>query len=213
MNKSIPIFILLLFVSIGTYSQSYIGVFGGINNSKLSGDAPVDAKYKSLIGLNAGAQFDLKLSKATAISLQPSFSQEGVKLFYNVPTSAELVDSLSLRLNYFALPILFKITSTNQKFYAIAGVETAYLMSKDLKSKDASQDLDIDIQEMNVSLQFGAGLRIPLGYPRLFIEVRYTQGLVNITDDPLKNNVLPRVKSSGLKALAGIEIPLTNPKK
>mgnify|MGYP006935337399 CR=1 FL=1 len=64
MNKSIPIFILLLFVSLGGYSQSYIGVFGGINNSKLAGDAPVDAKYKSLIGLNAGAQFDLKLSKS-----------------------------------------------------------------------------------------------------------------------------------------------------
>lgn len=213
MNKSILIFILLVFVGLIGYSQSYVGVFGGINNSKLAGDAPTDAKYKSLIGLNAGAQFDLKLTKSTALSFQPSFSQEGTKLYYSVPNSSELVDSLSLRLNYFSLPLLFKITSTNERFYAVAGVETCYLMSKDLTSKDISQDLDISIMEMNVSLQFGAGLRIPLGYPRLFIEVRYTQGLVNITDDPLKNNILPRVKSSGLKAIAGIEIPLTNPNK
>ncbi len=213
MKKSLLTIFLLLSVCLIGHSQSYVGVFGGINNSKLSGDAPVDAKYKSLIGLNVGAQFDLKLTKSTSLSIQPSYSQEGTKLFYNVSYSKDLVDSLSLRLNYFSLPLLFKMTSTNQRFYALAGVETAYLMSKELKSKDISQDLDVSIMEMNVSLQFGAGLRIPLGYPRLFIEVRYTQGLVNITDDPLKANILPRVKSSGIKALAGIEIPLINPNK
>jgi len=189
-----------------------VGAFVGVNSSKLSGDAPPDASYKSLMGLNAGAHFDIKLSKNTALSLQPSFSQEGTKIFYSVQGVDELVDSLSFRLNYFSLPLLFRVTSTNERFYAIAGVETAYLLSKSLKSKKATEELKQDFSDFNVAVHFGAGIRIPLGYPRLFIEMRYTQGLVNLTDEPLENNILPRVKTSGFKILAGIEIPLKKSK-
>lgn len=213
MNKSIPFFILLILFSLGGYSQSYLGIFGGINNSKLSGDAPLNAQYKSLIGANIGAHFDIKLSKVTALSIQASFSQEGTKIFYTVNDHVEPVDSLNLRLNYFSLPLLFRITSNNEKFYAIAGIETAYLMSKNMKSQNTTEEIKASISDFNFAMHFGAGIRIPIGYPRLFIEVRYTQGLVNLTDDPLKNNIIPRAKTSGFNAVAGIEIPLSKPKK
>lgn len=212
MNKSL-VFILTIFLfSMSAIGQSYVGAFVGVNSSKLSGDAPPEGSYRSLMGLNAGAHFDIKLSKMTALSLQPSFSQEGTKIFYSVPGESELVDSLSLRMNYFSLPLMFRVTSTNERFYAIAGVETAYLLSKSLKSQKTTDELNETIADFNVAVHFGAGIRIPLGYPRLFIEMRYTQGLVNLTDETFKNNILPRVKTSGFKVLAGIEIPLKKSK-
>jgi len=51
-------------------------------------------------------------------------------------------------------------------------------------------------------------LNIPLGYPRLFIELRYTQGLINLTDEPVEKSYIPRVKTSGFKVFAGIAFPL-----
>lgn len=212
MNKKIPFIIILFVFSLSSMGQSYVGVFAGFNSSKLSGDAPPEAKYKSLMGANVGAHFDIKLGKVTALSIQPSFSQEGSKVFYSVPNVAEMVDSLSLRFNYLSLPLLFRVTSTNERYYAIAGIETGYLMSSSLKGNEEDQDLNVAIAEINVAMHFGAGIRIPIGYPRLFVELRYTQGLINLTDDPLKNNIIPRVKTNGFKALVGIEIPLKKSK-
>lgn len=212
MNKTIPYIIILLIFSLSSMGQSYVGVFAGFNSSKLSGDAPPKASYKSLMGANVGAHFDIKLGKITALSLQPSFSQEGSRVFYSVPNEDEMVDSLSLRLNYISLPLLLRVTSTNERFYAIGGVEAGYLMSSSLKSQKVEQEMDLTISDFNVAVHFGAGFRIPLGYPRLFIELRYSQGLINLTDDPLANNIIPRVKTNGFKAFVGIEIPLKKSK-
>ena len=50
-------------------------------------------------------------------------------------------------------------------------------------------------------------------FPRLFTELRYSQGIINLTDEPLSNNIIPRVKTSGFKLLVGIEFPLKKSSK
>lgn len=209
MDKKIP-FLLLLFLCIhcSMHAQSYVGAFVGFNNSKLSGDEPYQARYKNLPGLNVGGIFDVQLHKGVFLSFQPSFSQEGTKVLYNVSGFPELVDSMRLKLNYFALPVLLKINSTNKRFYALTGVEMGYLIKTAYSNGGVEQDLDLDIKEWNVAMHFGAGMYIPIGITRLFVELRYTQGLRNITDDPLDSNIIPRVKTQGLKVLTGIQIPL-----
>lgn len=182
--------------------------------SKLAGDAPANAKYKSLMGANVGAYFDIKLGKSIFLSLQPSYSQEGAKVSYTVSGVEEPIDSISIRLNYFSLPLLLKITSTNERFYALAGFEPSMLLNSSATSNDVKEDLNTNVADWNLAMHFGAGIRIPVGFPRLFVEVRYTQGMVNLTDEPLEeNNVIPRVKTSGMKIMAGIEIPLRKSNK
>ena len=189
--------------------QSYVGAFAGFNRSKLSGDVPHKATYNTLMGANLGAFIDLELGKSIWLSLQPSYSQEGTKISYNVPGQEEPVDSINIRLNYFSLPLLLKVSTPNERFYAIGGFETAYMLNSYMSSHDVEEDIDANISELNLALHFGAGIHIPVGFPRLFVEVRYTQGLVNLTDEPNAANVIPRVKTSGFKVFAGIEIPLT----
>ena len=203
-----PIFILsLLFYSSLSMGQVTLGAFGGLNSSKLSGDASAKGSYKSLMGGNFGAIIDVKLSEGINLSLQPSYSQEGTRVFYTVKGLDEPVDSVKIRLNYFSLPLLVKITSTNQRFYALSGIETAMLLNATTTIGEEEEELP-DVAQWNIAVHFGAGIRIPVGYPTIFVELRYSQGLVNLTDEPLNTNIIPRVKTTGFKILAGVEFPL-----
>ncbi len=215
MTRSIQIFAFLLLVLISSMStgQSYIGVFGGLNSSKLTGDSPNKAKYKSLMGANVGAYIDIKLGKIVWLSIQPSYTQEGTKISYSVKGLEEPVDSISIRLNYFSLPVFLKVSSTNGRFYALGGIETGLLLNNSISSHGSKQDIDPNIANWNFAAHFGAGIRIPVGLPRLFVELRYSQGLVNLTDEPIEKSYVPRVKTSGFKVLAGIEIPLKRTNK
>jgi hypothetical protein len=210
MKKTIlPIFIvtLLFFSTLSMGQVVTLGAFGGLNSSKLSGDAPGDAFYSRLMGGNFGALIDLKLSESIYLSLQPSFSQEGTKVSYALRGVEEPVDSVKIRLNYFSLPLLVKITSTNQRFYALSGIETAVLLNASAIIEEDSEEIS-EVSQFNIAVHFGAGIRIPVGYPTIFVELRYSQGLVNLTDEALNTNIIPRVKTSGYKILVGVEFPL-----
>ena len=207
------ILLVLIFSAAWLFGQSSAGVFAGLNSSKLSGDVPKNASYKGLMGINVGGFFDLKLSESISLSLQPSYSQEGTRLFYDVPKVDEPVDSFLIRLNYFSLPLFLKVKSTNERFYALGGLEAGFLTDHFASSHDVKYDIEANVESLNIALHFGAGIRIPLGYPRLFIELRYAQGLINLTDEPIEKSYIPRVKTNGFKVFAGLEFPFKKPDK
>jgi hypothetical protein len=142
------------------------------------------------------------------LSLQPSYSQEGTEISYNVRGEKEAIDSLKIRLNYFSFPILLKVATANNKFYAIGGFETGFLLNSFISSHDIEEDIKADVKNYNLTVQFGAGIRIPLGFPTLYIEGRYAQGIINLTDELLDGDIIPMIKTNGFKLLVGIEFPL-----
>lgn len=214
MEKIIFFCLLFIFTSTTCISQHKIGIQGGLNLSKLNGDVEANTKYTSKPGLNVGAYFDFDLSKNIYLSLQPSFSQEGTKITHKLEDVYEPIDSIKIKLNYLSLPVLLKVTSSNEKFYALAGLETAKLLSSSQQAKEkASKPLETKIEPWNFSIQFGAGIRIPLGISTLIFEARYSQGLNNITEESIVDDLLPRVKSSSIKFLTGLEIPISTSKK
>jgi hypothetical protein len=215
MSRSIyiPVFIFFMFGTLFSIGQSYVGILAGINNSRLAGDSSKDANYNSFIGANVGAYFDLKLSKSIWLSLQPSYSQEGTKVFYNVWGIERPVDSIHLRLNYFSLPLLIKVQSTNKRFYALSGIEAGYLLDSYKLSHEIKEEIESNVSNYNIAAHFGAGFLIPVGFGRIVIELRYTQGIVNLTDNLSGESIVPRVKTTGYKILAGFEIPLNKSNK
>jgi len=215
MKKSIQLIMFLAFILISpsAFSQYYAGVFIGFNSSKLSGDAPANSFYNSLMGINTGINFDLKLAKSVKLSLQPSYSQEGTKISYNVSGQDQPVDSIKIRLNYFSLPLLVKVMTANNRFYAIGGMEAGLLLNSFMSSHDIEKDISVDVRNWNLAVHFGVGLRIPIGFPNLYVEARYAQGIINLSDEPLDSDFIPRVKTNGFKVLAGIEFPLQKSNK
>ena len=204
--------LMLLFYTVLVMGQVSLGAFGGLNSSKLSGDAPPDGIYGTLMGTSLGLLMDVKLSEAVALSIQPSYSQEGTKVAYTVKGMNEPVDSANIRLNYFSLPLMLKVASSNKRFYALSGFEAGMLLNHGVTMDEESNELETNIARWNLAMHFGVGIRIPVGFPSLFFELRYAQGLVNLTDDPLSNDIIPRVKSSGFKLMCGIEFPLSKSK-
>jgi len=204
--------LIFLFMAGGIYGQTYVGVFGGLNSSKLRGDVPAHASYKSMMGANAGAYVDIKLASIIWLSLQPSYSQEGTKIHYSVAYQEEALDSIHIRLNYFSIPLLLKVSSTNGRFYAIGGIEAGMLLNSQISSDGKDLDNDLKLTDWNMAMHFGAGIKIPIGFPRLFVELRYTQGLLDLTNEAIEKSYIPRVKTSGFKILAGIEIPISKNK-
>ena len=210
-SKLLIVFLSLFLSANLSIGQTYIGFSGGLNMAKLFGNAPAKAYYKKVPGLNVGAFIDVRLTKGMYLSFQPSFSQEGTKISYALSGETDPVDSIKIRLNYFALPVSLKISSTNERFYAIAGFETSMLLSSSVSIDDQKEEIKADVTQWNFAMHFGAGIHIPLGFSRMFVEARFVQGLVDVTDDQFNNNVIPRVKTSSLRIMTGIEIPLTKP--
>ena len=213
MNKGIIILLgCFMLLAYGIKGQPSLGITGGISLSKFSGDRPDKANYKRLAAFTAGVSLDLKLGKQLYLSIQPSFSQEGTRIFYNVPFVYDPVDSVHIRLNYISVPVILKAASNNQRFYAIGGVENAIMINSQLKTSTFKENIDDHVSAYNIAVIFGAGMRIPIGFPRLNIELRYKQGLVNLTGQSYAKSYIPRVKTSGFQLNIGLEIPLASRK-
>ena len=203
----------LLVFSFSALAQFSVSAFGGLNFGRLSGDAPSHGYYTPNAGANTGIMFDIPVSKQIKLSLQPSYSQEGTRVLYSQGKYAEPIDSIQLRINYFSLPLMVKVQSTNKHFYAVGGLEAGFFLNYKLTSHEQILSNLITFSTFNLAAHFGAGYRIFLGYPVLFIEARYAQGLINVTDEPIDKSYVPRVKTSGIKLLVGIELPLSKQKK
>jgi len=209
MNKYLLIFCLILLLGFQGMAQLSVGGFGGITSINLKGDAPDNASYKSIIGFSGGIQLDLKLSETVSLSFQPSYLQQGTKIQWDIDGLTEPLDSIDIKLNYYALPLFLKASTNNKRFYAVGGIETAFYADSKISSKGEELDIDLNPQKIDVSMIFGVGFRIPIGRPVLWLEARYGQGLINVTDRVGVKDYIPRVKSTGYRLLAGIQIPLT----
>ncbi len=213
MKKAAFLISFALLFCITAQAQVLVGAYGGINKSNLKGDAPADGQYSSITGITAGAIFDLRLNDNLTISFQPGIDQCGTKVMYDVDGLTEPLDSIDLTINRIVLPLYLKASANGSNFYAVGGLETSKTSSTTIKSHDKELDHKLDVAEWDVAMIFGFGYRIPIGLPELFIEARYGQGLVNLTDNVNAKDYIPRVKNSGFKILAGIEIPIWNKKK
>jgi len=208
-NKFILLGLFLFLFVFPAMAQISLSAFSGLNFEKLTGDAPTNGYYGNKTGLNAGIMVDISLSKTLKLSVQPSFSQEGTKILYQPKQFSTPVDSIQIRLNYVSLPLIIKVKSTSKHFYAIGGLETGWLLNYKLTSHGDVLANQLSVSNFNLTAHFGAGYRIFIGFPVLFIELRYSQGLINLTNEPITNSYIPRVKTTGFKALIGIELPLS----
>ena len=187
------------------------GIFYTKNGSKLTGDKPKGFKIAYDQGYALGAFVDLKIVEDVELSIQPGYQK--IQSVIKVPDTDDpeggLKDTLDFRLDYFSLPLLFKIYPTNsERFYFIGGPQLGILLeSKTSNENGEEQDQDEIMNSTNLSLNFGFGYKIPIKSLYLFIEARYEQGLVNITDFGNPDELFSRVKSQGINLTLGLGMP------
>jgi hypothetical protein len=208
MKKLIFILSLYLFGA-GLFGQG-IGIFYTKNGAKLTGDKPQGFKIAYDQGFAMGAFWDIKLAQDVELSLQPGYQKIQSKI--QIPDGGnpgEYKDTLDFSLSYFTLPILFKIHPINSKrFYFIGGPQLGFLLDSTTTNENGEEkDQSAIMNDFNFSLNFGFAYKIPIKSTYLFIEARYEQGLINVTDFGNSDELLSRVKTQGINLSLGFGLP------
>jgi hypothetical protein len=210
--RRIVLFSLLLILSVSqVYADGAVGFFGGLNNGSLSGDTPPNTSYKGRTGLAVGVMGEFRIAKDVMLGLHPMYVQKG-----STPTISSITEDgdpieNDLRLDYISVPVLAKIESGNGVTYITGGLDLAFLMDASLTTSQGESDVKDLLQDIDLSMVFGFGAKIPLGAPLLTLEFRYTQSLLNVADiqgGEYKRGLPVRFRSSGFQLLAGLVFPL-----
>ncbi len=217
MRNAVPLLAgaLILALASTAEAQVRIGAYGGITRSKLSGDTPAGAEYRTTTGPVLGALIEIPVAEQVLISVQPSWKQRGTKIAVDVEGEDERQDSLSLGLSYASVPVLMKIETAGGKVFVNSGLEAAFLLDAKLSPVEGDgedEDASELVKNFDLAVNFGVGGQFPIGLPRLTIEARYIQSLTNLSnvsvDIGAEELISTRFRSSGFEFLAGIWIPL-----
>jgi hypothetical protein len=200
---------LLTLVAAQASADGAIGIYGGLNNAKLSGDTPPNTSYGGKTGLVFGVMGEFRIAKDVMLGLHPMYIQKGATPTIKPVTEDGDPIENDLSMDYVSLPVLVKIESGNGVTYVTGGLDLAFLMDASLTTSQGESDVQDLLQDIDLSMVFGFGAKIPLGAPLLTLEFRYAQSLLNVADMAVGQQDLPvRFRSSGFQLLAGLILPL-----
>jgi hypothetical protein len=187
-----------------------IGATLGLDRSSIGGDAPPNTSYGGGMGFIAGVQGEVALGENVALSLQPMFSQRHTTLTAvdGGETSGER--ELELSLDYIAVPVVLKFGAAGGRTYVAGGMDVAFLTEARIEGGGFDEDVTASFEDVDVGAVLGFGVVFPLGRPRLTTELRYVQGLANLSGDEsgVIQDLPDRFHSSGWQLTAGILFPL-----
>jgi len=184
-----------------------LGLKGGVNFAKLSGDDIEDVSNRS--GFAVGAF--LNVSTGGFFSIQPEvlFSQKGAKL------QSEDGEA-TMKLSYVEIPVLLKVSpmlvgATGFKPFLYAGPVLGISAGCSISGEDEgiSVDVDcgvgdfIDTKSTDLSAVFGAGGSFAVGRGTFSVEARYGLGLSDVFDVEDMD-----VKNRAISVLVGYSIRL-----
>jgi hypothetical protein len=211
--KSQLLAIVLILISVSSVRAQYaIGIFGGVNNSNLIGDAPPGSTYESVPGLAVGILGEFNITSDVKISLQPMFQQKGTKIAYSVSSERDPQDSIDITINYFSIPVLMKVYAGTDIMYVSGGFDFGFKLDATFRRIPSEEEKDISdsFTDLDIAAIFGVGAQFRLGQFYLFIEGRYSQGLGNISnpspDEP--KELSPSFRTTGLQLFAGVILTL-----
>jgi hypothetical protein len=212
-----PILILLLaLLSLTNQAQISVGVDAGITRMKFSGDPPDGLGFFSpQPGYSSSLQLAYRFNNGFGLNIRPGYSVLRSKYSFLNDSATKVVDSTYFKVENFSLPLNAVVWSPGGRFYVIAGIEFTYVINIDAEvvSSPLLQSVpSYEIRDYNFYAHFGAGFIIPLGRPFLSFELRYSQGLNDLTDPLIHlQSELPRTKLTNINLLIGLHIPLGDP--
>jgi len=213
MRRILIIIFLVLIAFTGINAQFSLGVKAGLTRMDFSGDPPKGIGYFSpQAGLNSALQLDYRFNNGLALSVQPGYEILRSKYSTLNDSGTKVIDSTYFKMHSVSLPINAVVWSRNGRFYVLTGLVVNYILDfrgEIAKSPVQNSSLKYQVADFNFYAQFGAGFIIPIGRPYLSFELKYLQGINDLTT-PLVNldNVLPRTKLTNIIFLVGFHFPL-----
>jgi outer membrane protein with beta-barrel domain len=203
--------ILFMSLSIGNCISQDIGFYASLNNTNLKGDKPSGFRFEPGTGFEIGAFFDIKVAEDVLLSFQPGIyrSSSVIRVRDRDNIERKFKDSLDLRLDYLSLPLMVKIYFENsKKLYFTTGIQFGILLQTRLSNKSNETNSNKIFESLNLAVNFGLGYKFPIKSNYVFLEMKYAQGILNITDFNNPDELFTRVKLQGIQWTAGFGIPL-----
>lgn len=223
--KSFFLFAALSAAAFLPQANAQVGIKAGVNLATISqnesdGDYS-DYTRNSVTGFMGGLTFDLGVSDAFSIQPEVLFIQKGGKATYKLDDNNKFESRYYY--NYLDIPVLGKLKfydaeNSGPGFYFVAGpyiglamggktVTEATTLGVVNKSEDKYVFDNSTARErakrLDYGLSFGGGVKIS----RLLLDVRYTVGLNNVSDNDAlnSNDNKPFRRHRGIELTGGIE--------
>lgn len=151
------IFMMQLFCAQGQSFQ--YGVIGGLDMADIgmvNFPSEIDATkmYNPIVAYNFNGYLEYKSKSFWGIAIEPGFAQKGgtqIFCYYNFDTNYTNNYNVTIRLNYFQVPVLCNVYLTD-KFYFSLGAEFAYLINSTTKETDVANT--IQSEHSNIDYRF-----------------------------------------------------------
>ena len=179
-----------------------LGVLGAANFADIDLNDPelVDfIDFQTLNRWGAGGVLEIGLTENLSVVALPMYLGKGTK-------AEELGAELRFELTYFEVPVLLKYafgSADTFRPYVSAGPSLGFRDNAEVVLRALGQDETEDVSDQtkstDFSLWFGAGLEIPAGGARVFVEGGYALGLTDIEEDSFTS-----AKNRGFQARAGV---------
>jgi opacity protein-like surface antigen len=208
MKTMVAVALATLFAAVSARGEVRVGVLAGANvaNLDLNMEEPdVTLRAKTLFA--AGMVVEVGLSRNLSVQLEPMYLRKGGRIeirdFFGDDASG------SLRLSYVELPVLLKLSRSAGRVrpYLMLGPSVGYRVDAKIKDEVTGEEEDADendIEKWDLGVAVGGGLTVPVGRATVFVESRYTWGLVDLD----KEDEDTKLKNRGVQVLAGVTFPV-----
>ncbi|MCV9387544.1 PorT family protein [Reichenbachiella ulvae] len=220
--RNIPTFIIcvLLFAYQASAQEKInLGIFAGSVTNKFVGDRTSDVAevrfqfgnaYQYGIMVDYGLKSDVYLAFTPSFKLSKGNLQE-INPDYVLNSDQSFITTKNISLHYLSLPLELKLISDNQHWQFFTGLIYNQLLSakgKNTRTNETS-DLSQAIKNYNFSAMVGLGYRLHIFKQLITLDLRYTQGLINISEGEQQNTQnLPRLKTTSVESRLTWVLPI-----
>ena len=234
-KKTLMSILFVVCVALPAYSQSSsnqanrlsLGIIGGMNIATMyfpNSQEPDDQRITSRLGFGAGAVLDFNISKHLNARIEPMYMQKGGKIEEGSDPANQpegLIKSSSIE-----IPILVQYTFGDKiQPYLVGGPSMGYNLKSELSFDLTGLEFIGDMSETTINIDlgiaFGGGIQVPIKIAKVFLEAKYTYGLMNQREngtvklisgsyefDMDVNKDDDKFTNRGLQIMLGIVLPL-----
>lgn len=230
MKTTSKIIALLCFVNIAFAQNIQFGFRGGANWSKMTEFELVEniiPQFRFMPAPSGALFLELPINKNFSIQPELTFTQKGFLLKEGIDAGGDFLGvdlkigaRAALKTNYIEVPVLAKIKmgaeENGVRSYFVFGPAVGYMADagvvvRVLQILPIRSDIGTGFfNQFEISGVGGAGIEIPIGNAKMFLEGRYQHGFSRVLDTPVI--ALP-VRNRTFGASLGFSIPIGTSRK
>jgi hypothetical protein len=204
---------LFLLGATSAMAQWSVGLTGMAHQVGFSGDAPPPAVWSTKLGWGAGLSLGYDFGNNVTLTLAPQIEQRTSGLQATLPIENTIpprdttYDSALVRTSYFSIPIGMRVYSNSRRWFFSTGATMSFLQELEVETDSGTNTLENAIKPEDVLLYVGAGYHFDFDPISLNLEVRYTQGLLDLVTDQQTQFISnsPVIRMDGLQAMVSAE--------